>query len=84
MANEKTLPLIKAGILAPVVDWLESAGANVERHLDKARIPGELITSGGWIVKREIDFAVAYIHRRDEGEELVEDDDDSAIAHIIA
>lgn len=53
MANDKTLPLIKAGILAPVLDWLESAGANVERHLDNARIPGELVASGGWIAKRQ-------------------------------
>ena len=30
-------------------------------------------------------YAVAYIHRRDDGEDLVEDDDDDlAIAHIMA
>jgi hypothetical protein len=36
-------------------------------------------------IANAIVYAVAYIHCRDEGEDLVEDeDDDSAIAHIMA
>jgi hypothetical protein len=45
----KTLPLIEASILRPIVAWLEQNGAVTERHLDARHIPGELIETGGWI-----------------------------------
>ncbi|MDH3600102.1 MAG: AraC family transcriptional regulator [Candidatus Tectomicrobia bacterium] len=65
----KTLPLVEARILAPVVGFLESNGAKAERYLDRLRIPGEMVSSGGKIAKKQChDFLlnVAQSERCDE------------------
>jgi AraC-like DNA-binding protein len=54
MANNATLPLIEASILGPVLSWLDGEGAVVERHLDRAHIPGELVAEGGWLSKAQV------------------------------
>ncbi len=53
MAKTKSLHLIQASILAPALDWLNHNGANTERHLDYAQIPGELVESGALITKSQ-------------------------------
>lgn len=64
MARVKTLPLIEASILGPVVDWLEAGGANVERLFDRAQIPGELVACGGWLTKSQVyGFLTGVVHR---------------------
>ncbi|TWU03073.1 CFA/I fimbrial subunit D [Symmachiella macrocystis] len=60
----KTLPLIDASILKPVVSWLDQNGAITERYLDLNHIPGEVIESGGWISKRQVySFLADVVHR---------------------
>ena len=50
----KTLPLADARILAPIVAFLQSNGANPRTYLDRLRIPGEMIEAGGMIAKKQI------------------------------
>ena len=47
------LNLFDARMLAPLVLFLEEAGSWSQRLLDRARIPGELVETGGWIGKNQ-------------------------------
>jgi|GEM_PF-5735393 len=45
--------LFDAQMLAPLVQYLDRNGARAEAFLDRAHIPGELITGGGWVTKKQ-------------------------------
>ncbi|MGI9471940.1 MAG: helix-turn-helix domain-containing protein [Rubripirellula sp.] len=48
-----SFPLFDPRILRPLVDYLEDNGADGQWYLDRARIPGGMIESGGWIAKKQ-------------------------------
>ena len=53
------IPLFNAQILVPLVNYLEHHGVNASRYLDRVRVPGETIESGGWITKKQAyDFVI--------------------------
>jgi len=70
MASVKSLPLIEASILSPILSWLNENGANVEAHLDRARIPSEQVASGGWLSKAQVYGFLSDVVRREHCEEL--------------
>ncbi|WP_161604498.1 AraC family transcriptional regulator [Roseiconus nitratireducens] len=45
--------LFDARMLAPLVLFLEEAGSRSQRFLDRARIPREVVETGGWIGKKQ-------------------------------
>ncbi len=58
------IELFNARVLAPLVRFLESSGADSESILDRARIPGELVELGGWLTKKQVyDFAFDIVER---------------------
>ena len=70
MASVKSLPLIEASILSPILSWLNENGANVEAHLDRARIPSEQVASGGWLSKAQVYCFLSDVVLRERCEEL--------------
>lgn len=48
------IPLITSQIARPMVAYLDANGVDTTTYLDRARIPGELIESGGWIAKKQL------------------------------
>ena len=53
------IPLFNAQILGPLVNYLEQHGVKASRYLDRVRVPGEIIESGGWITKKQAyDFVI--------------------------
>jgi AraC-like DNA-binding protein len=58
------IDLIDARMLAPLVGFLDRNGGRSEAFLDRRHIPGELITAGGWITKKQAyDFTCDVVRR---------------------
>lgn len=58
------LELFDARMLNPLISFLERNGLRSESSLDRVRIPGELITEGGWITKQQAyDFTFEVVQR---------------------
>ncbi|WP_417847337.1 helix-turn-helix domain-containing protein [Thalassoglobus sp.] len=56
--------LFNAGVLAPVVQFLDQSGSRSEKFLDRARIPAEMVEAGGWVGKKQVyDFTYDVVHK---------------------
>jgi len=60
-----TVPLFEARVLRPLMAYLDRHGANSEAYLNRSRIPGELIASGGPISRWQEHRLLADIVRRE-------------------
>jgi len=58
------IQLFDARMLSPLVRFLDTQGTRSQPFLDRVRIPGELVESGGWITKKQAyDFAFDIVQR---------------------
>lgn len=58
------IQLFDARMLAPLVRFLDHHGRRSEPFLDRARIPGEAVESGGWVAKKQAyDLAFDIVQR---------------------
>jgi AraC-like DNA-binding protein len=48
------IPLLAAQIARPMVAYLDAGGADSEAFLNRARIPREVVASGGWVTKKQV------------------------------
>lgn len=47
------IELFNASVLAPLVRFLDQSGVQSEKFLDRAKIPGELLSEAGWVSKKQ-------------------------------
>lgn len=71
MTKAETLPFIEASILRPILAYLDERGVQIDRHMERARIPVELVESGGWLSKLQVYRFIVDVVRREACPEVV-------------